>query len=260
MIPQPLGLRLDPARPIREQTREAARLGARGVVLDAVGDLAPARLSDTGRRELRHLLRSVGLSLVALGLPTRRPFDTNEQLDDRLNRAEAAFTLAFDLGTPLVLARAGGTPAEDRAAARATFLGAVTELGRRADHRGVRLALETGDDSGPDARSLLDGLAAQGLAASLEPTALLDNGHDPAATARALGPWLAHAYAGPRPAPASGSFQARRGSLGPESFDLEAYLGALEEVNYRGYLTVWPDPAREPGPQFTAVADRLAAF
>src|SRR5262245_137265 len=84
MIPCPLGLRLDPSQPIREQIREAARLGARGVVLDAVGDLAPNRLTETGRRELRHLLRSVELALAALHLPTRRPFDTIDQLDDRL--------------------------------------------------------------------------------------------------------------------------------------------------------------------------------
>src|SRR4051812_49178688 len=76
MIRTPLGLRLSPAQPIREQIREAARLGAKGVVIDAIGDLAPNRLSETGRRELRHLLRSVELRLIALSLPTRRAFDT----------------------------------------------------------------------------------------------------------------------------------------------------------------------------------------
>ena len=91
MIRSPLGLRLDPARSIREQVIEAARLGAKGVVLDAIGDLAPDRLSETGRREVRHLLRSVEAALVALSLPTRRPFDTLDQLDDRLRRAERAF-------------------------------------------------------------------------------------------------------------------------------------------------------------------------
>src|ERR1700675_1689108 len=115
MIPTPLGLRLDPSRPIREQVREAARLGARGVVLDATGDLAPDRLTETGRRELRHLLRSVELSLIALNLPTRRPFDTVDQLDDRLRRADRAFGLAFELGTTLLLARVGALPPESDA-------------------------------------------------------------------------------------------------------------------------------------------------
>src|SRR5205807_7709444 len=99
MIRTPLALRLDPDRPTRDQVRQAATLGAKGVVLDAIGDLSPDRLSETGRRELRHMLRSVELALVALHLPTRRPFDTIDQLDDRLRRAERAFGLAYELGT-----------------------------------------------------------------------------------------------------------------------------------------------------------------
>ena len=49
MIRSPLGLRInpDPARSVRDQLRQAARLGAKGVVLDATGDLAPDRLSET---------------------------------------------------------------------------------------------------------------------------------------------------------------------------------------------------------------------
>ena len=256
MLPTPLSLRLDPSRPIREQIREAARLGARGVVIDAVGDIAPSRLSETGRRELRHLLRSVELNLVALNLPTRRPFDSPDQLDDRLNRAETAFTLAYELGTNLVLARVGGLPAESAALPRETFVGAVRELGGRADHRGVRLAVETGPDSGDSLRALLDGLASPGLAASLDPAALLQHNHNPVAAAVSLGAWLAHAYA-TDPTSSSVVSLARRGGLPAGGLDWLEYLGALEEANYRGYLTIWPDPSREPGPQFTTIADSL---
>ena len=100
MIRHPLALRLDPDQPAREQVYEAARLGARGVVLDAAAELAPHRLSDTGRREIRHLLKSVELRLVALSLPTRRPFDTHDQLDERIRRADATFAIAYELGQP----------------------------------------------------------------------------------------------------------------------------------------------------------------
>ena len=104
---------------------------------------------------------------------TRRPFDTPDQLDDRLARAERAFVLAYELGTRLVLARVGGIPAESDVVARETFLCALRELGRRAAHRGVRLAVETGPDSGEAVRALLDGLAENPLAASIDPAALL---------------------------------------------------------------------------------------
>lgn len=259
MIRSPLGLRLNPSRPIRDQIREAARLGAKGVVLDAVGDLAPDRLSETGRRELRHLLRSVGLELVALHLPTRRPFDTIDQLDDRLRKAETAFSLAYELGTTLVLARVGGVPPEAEAGRRDVWKGAVADLGRRADHRGTRVAIETGTDPGQVLRPILDELGTIGLAASLDPGALLQHGHDPIAATRELGEWVAHAYA------SDASTQGRttrvadpfRQGFPPGALDWEEYLGALEEIGYRGFLTIWPDPTRDPGPQFTALASNL---
>ena len=191
MIRNPLGLRLDPDRPVRDQIYEAARLGARGVVVDAIGDLAPHRLSETGRREVRHILRTVELSLIAVSLPTRRPFDTTEQLDERLRRAEAAFAMAFELGTDVVLARVGPVPPEDAAARREVFTGAVRELGLRAEYRGVRLAIETGTEPGEKLRSFLESLAVPSLAASIDPSSLLQAGIDPVQTVRELaGGWL----------------------------------------------------------------------
>src|SRR4051812_41158135 len=168
MIRNPLGLRLDPDRPVRDQIFEAARLGAKGVVLDAIGDLAPQRLGETGRRELRHILRTVELSLIAVSLPTRRPFDTTDQLDERIRRADSAFVMAYDLGTTVVLARVGAIPPQEDAARRELFTNAVRELGRHADHRGVRLAIETGAEPGEPLRAFLETLNIPALAASID--------------------------------------------------------------------------------------------
>ncbi|SIO06398.1 Sugar phosphate isomerase/epimerase [Singulisphaera sp. GP187] len=259
MIRSPLGLRLNPGRPIREQIREAATLGAKGVVLDAVGDLAPERLSETGRRDLRQMLRSVELSLVAVGLPTRRPFDTTDQLEDRLRRAEGAFAMAFELGARLVLARMGELPPETDATRRETWIGALRELSRRADHRGIRFTVETGTEPGAALRPILDGLDTIGVAASIDPASLLVRGFDPMETTRALGPWVAHAYL--NDAASAGTnvtvFRSRGDGFPPNSLDWEEYLGGFEEINYRGFLTIWPDPAYEPGPKFLATAERL---
>lgn len=258
MIRNPLGLRLDPNRPIREQIQQAARLGAKGVVLEASGDLAPHRLGETGRRDLKHQLRSVEVALVALALPTRRAFDTADQLDDRIRRADAVFALAFELGTRLVLANVGPIPAEDDAPRRETFAGALASLGHRADHRGVRLGVETGNEPPATLRAFLDGLAHPGLAASIDPSNLLRSGVDPVAAATELHAWIAHAYAGD---PIGGSTTARnpRGvGFPPGALDWEEYVGALEEVAYHGFLTVWPEPPADPAKQFKAVADRVA--
>src|SRR5262249_10525562 len=176
MIRHPLGLRLDPDRPVRDQIYEAARLGAKGVVLDAIGDLAPQRLGETGRREVRHILRTVELSLIAVSLPTRRPFDTTDQLDDRIRPADSALAMAYELGTNLVLARVGAVPPQDDAARREVFTNAVRELGQRTDRRGVRLAIETGAEPGETLRSLLEALGLPTLGASIDPASLLQTG------------------------------------------------------------------------------------
>ena len=255
MIRHALGLRLDSSRPVRDQIHEAARMGARGVVLEAIGDLSPLRLCETGRRELRHLLRTMELSLVALSLPTRRSFDTTDQLDDRIRRADLAFALAYELGTNLVLSRVGQVPPEDDRERREAFTNAISSLGQRADHRGVRLALETGSEPGQRLKTFLDSLDMVSLAASVDPASLLRGGIDPVATSRELSTWVAHAYAGDATGSAGGAAPNPRGLGFPAgALDWEEYLGALEEIGYRGFLTVWPDPSEDPRVRFTTLA------
>lgn len=263
MIRSPIGLRInaDPDRSPRDDIRRAARLGAKGVVLEATGELNPERLSETGRREVRHLLRSVELGLIGIGLPTRRPFDSAEGLDDRLARADRAMAMAYDLGTRLALIRVGPVPPEDDPARREAFTTALSELARRADRRGVRLAIETGSEPGTALGGVLEKLDAPSLAASIDPGALLRMGHDPVSAARELGTWIAHAYA------SDGTTGVRPTAVHPRGFgypagalDWEEYLGALEEVDYRGYLTIWPEPGADEGTVFAAIKGRLDRF
>jgi sugar phosphate isomerase/epimerase len=258
MIRHPLGLRLDADQSVRDQIHEAARLGARGVVVEAIGDVAPHRLGDTGRREVRHILRTVEMSLIGLALPTRRPFDTTDQLDERLRRADAAFAMAYELGTKTVLTRAGAIPPAEDDSRLQIFTNTLLELGRRAEHHGVKLALETGADSGEKLKAFLDTLASPGLAASIDPGSILQAGIDPIATVRELASWVVHAYAKDATGSRGVSAINPRGfGFPPGALDWEEYLGALEEIGYRAFLTVWPVPGRPAADQFTAVVERL---
>jgi sugar phosphate isomerase/epimerase len=242
---------------LREQIRQAAQLGAKGVVLDAIGELAPHRLSSTGRRELRHLLRTVELSLVAISLPTRRSFDTTDQLEERLRRADAAFAMAYELGTNLVLLRAGAVPAEEDKERSEIVKLAITSLGQRADHRGVRLALETGSEPGSRLRGFLDSLSLASLAASIDSSSLLRGGIDPLASVLELNTWVAHAYASDAAGSPSSPFQPRGTGTALGALDWAAYLGALEEIGYNGFVTVWPDATRDTTSQWNAIVSRL---
>ena len=193
-----------------------------------------------------------------MALPTRRPFDTTDQLDERMRRADSAFAMAYELGTKLVLVRAGVVPPQEDEARLEIFTNTLRELGRRAEHHGVKLALETGADPGEKLKAFLDALASPGLAASIDPGSILQAGIDPIKTVRELATWVVHAYA--NDATGSPRIQAvnpRGFGFPPVRFDWEEYLGSLEEVGYRGFLTVWPMPGRPAAAQFQAVYDRL---
>ena len=261
MIRSPLSLRLDPSQPIRDQLRLAAEAGARGIVVEATEELAPGRLSETGRRELRHLFRSSEITLAAVHLPTRRGFDTFDQIEDRLARADRVFELVYDLGARLVLVRSGAIPAVEDEPGRAAFQTTVDELASRADHRGLQLALETGTEPGNVLRDFLAERDLPNLAASIDPAYLLRNGFDPVNAVRDLGQWVAHVYlhqAVGRSVPVA--IAPRRNSRAAASLDWENYLGALEEVNYRGTMTIWPESVDRLFAQFRTIAESLRAI
>ena len=144
-------------------------------------------LSETGRREIRHLLKSVELALVALSLPTRRPFDTPDQLDDRIRRADGAFAMAYELGTKVVLVRAGAVPPEDEPARREAFTTALRDLGSAG--RAPRRAAGARDRFGAGRAApgiALETMDLPALAASIDPAARLQTGVDPIASVREL--------------------------------------------------------------------------
>jgi sugar phosphate isomerase/epimerase len=221
--------------PLRRGLEQAERLGAVGVQVDAVGDLSPRALSETGRREFLHLLSSHNVQLAALGCPLRHGLDTALGQEARIEHVKRVLTLSYDLGARLVEVQAGRIP-EDSARA-----GLVTEalltLGRHGDRTGTTLALESGLESGTELRAFLDRLDTGGLGVALDPANLLTNGFDPYETARALQGRIAHAHA--RDARrASASRTATEVPVGHGDIDWMNHLSILEEIEYHGWLSV----------------------
>src|SRR5262245_20800532 len=94
-----LGVRLESlGAPFRAALAAASKLAVGGVQCDATGDLHPDRLSETGRREVAHLLRSYSLQFTALHCPLRHSLDHSQNLDARLAHLQKAMTLSCDLG------------------------------------------------------------------------------------------------------------------------------------------------------------------
>ena len=83
-----------------------------------------------------------------------------------------------------------------------------------------------------------------GLAASIDPAAGLQAGVDPVASVRELAAWVVHAYATDAVRASGSAAPNPRGhGFPPGALDWEEYLGALEEIGYRGFLTIWPAPS-----------------
>jgi sugar phosphate isomerase/epimerase len=233
-----LGVRLESlGKPIRQGLLEAQRLGLEGVQVDAVGDLAPDRLSDTGRREFRHLLRSHGLELSALGCPLRHGLDEPANLEPRIDRVRQVMSLSFDLGPRRVIVEAGRIP-DDPANARAmTLTESLLALGQYGDRTGTVLVLETGLESGEAVAKFLDRLDTGGLGVNYDPANMLVNGFDPVANLAPLKDRIVHTHAK----------DARRGGvsragqevpLGHGDIDWMEYLGTLSALEYRGWVVI----------------------
>jgi L-ribulose-5-phosphate 3-epimerase len=230
--------------PFREGLQAIERLGVTGVQVNAVGDLAPRTLSQTGRREVRHLLRPHNLELIALGCPLRHGLDVPEGREVRIEHVQEVLSLSCDLGPRIVLIEAGPI-SEDPNSPRARLMTeALQAVGRHGERTGAVLALRTGLESGQILRQFLDRLDSGGLGVNVDPASLLINGLDPYESTRALSGRVAYAQAKDA-RQASTSRGSQPVPLGYGNVDWMNYLSVLEEIGYRGWLTIEQDMGDE---------------
>jgi L-ribulose-5-phosphate 3-epimerase len=233
-----LGIRLESlGLPLRKALSEASRMGVAGVQIDAVGDLHPNALSQTGRREFRNLLRSFGVELTALGCPLRRGLGVAEDQEPRLDHVRKVMSLSYDLGPRVVIIEAGQVPGEKDVERGRLMHDALSNLAAHGDRSGTTLALEAGLESGEILAEYLRSFDSGSLAANLDPANLLMNGFDPFQSARALAGKVAHSHARDCRR-ASTSRAAQEVPLGHGDIDWISYLETLEEIEYRGWLVV----------------------
>src|SRR5260370_35175148 len=140
-----IGIRLESlGLPVRRGLEEIGKLGVTGVQVDAVGDLSPTSLSQTGRKEFRHLLQAHNLELTALGCPLRKGLDVAENQEARIDHIKNVLDLSFDLGPRIAIIQAGHIPADAEAPSARLLTEALHALGHHGDPAGSVLALETG--------------------------------------------------------------------------------------------------------------------
>lgn len=263
--------------PLRRALAETSKMGVPGIQVDAVGDLSPENLSQTGRREFRHLLRSHNLEVTAVGCPLRHGLDVEQGLQPRLEHVRNVLRLSSDLGPRIAIIQAGKVPdpAETKPAPvekspgglilgtteslpfalsggidlSATVEGirerkkgqvmteVLRDLGAFGDHTGTMLALETGLEPGSTLSAYLASFDSGALKVNFDPANLLLNGFNPLESLRTLNRFVIHGHA--HDARSSGASRvAQEVPLGYGDIDWMMLAAVLEEIEYRGYLTV----------------------
>ncbi len=228
-----LSVRLSPGWDFRASVQSLAENGLGGVILEAIGPLAPRELSQTGRREIRALLRSAGLKPVSIALPMRRSITEKQDWDQRIARLAEAMNLAYELGNTMVSLAPGPAPLEN--ASDSLFTLHLRQLADLAAHVGVTIVIEPGIEPALPHLELLKTLAHPSLAFAIDPGRLLlsgqnlekiaTEGHDLARILYATDP----------------EFMGL-GNLGRgKTVNWEGVGEIVEEMGYRSSWTIWPD-------------------
>lgn len=225
---------------VRQALIATARMGARGVQVSAIGDLAPDKLTETGRRDFRNLLRSFDLELAALYVPIRRGLDVADDLQPRIERVRKAMQLAFDFGARRVVAPCPKMP-DDETTPRAHLMresfSAIATFG---DRVGCTAALEIGLDAAEKVKAYLATFDTGGLKVTFDPANFLLHGHDPLASLTKLAGLVEHVHA--RDARSAGLNRGlQEVPVGAGDVDWMALTATLQILEFDGFVCVKRD-------------------
>ena len=212
-------LALDPLREGREGREARWELDATRGALDAAGVRVLSGMMGTRGEDY-----STPATIRATG-----GFVSDARWRENLEAARANARIAGALGLDLVTLHAGFVPEDARDPLRATLVARLAEVADAFAERGVRLGLETGQES---ARVLLEVLAEVGRAnvgVNFDPANLVLYGTgEPIAALRALRPHVLQAHVKDARAPAQPGRWGTEVPVGEGEVDWAAFLAEVE--------------------------------
>ncbi len=265
----PIGVIIDSFRTdTRTAIRQAAELGAQGIQMYSTkGENSPENLTPAKRRELLDVVKSHGLKFSALCGDLGMGFFHRDKNPELIEKSKRILELAKELETDVVTTHIGVVPEDPSHERYGIMQEACFELANYADSLDAHFAIETGPETSAVLKNFLDGLHSRGVAVNLDPANLvMVTGDDPVAAVHNLKDYIVHTHAKdgvmlqrtnpeyiyrvtPKPEDLHGISFFREMPLGEGSVDFSAYLAALDEIGYRGFLTiereVGDDPARD---------------
>ncbi|MBR6708512.1 MAG: sugar phosphate isomerase/epimerase [Clostridia bacterium] len=267
MFSFPIGVMVDSFRcEMHDAIRRSAEIGAQGLQMYATrGAYSPEQLTPAARRELLDFVKSNGLVFSALCGDLGKGFTNPELNPGLIETSKRILDLAKELETDVVTTHIGVVPDDPTCERYAIMQEACAELAAYADSVGAHFAIETGPEPAAVLRNFLDSLGSRGVAVNLDPANfVMVTGDDPVQAVYTLRDYIVHThakdgvklrdcnvealYAGIEDEIKEGKAFAEL-PLGKGGVDFDRYLAALEEIGYRGFLTieceVGDDPAKD---------------
>lgn len=257
-------------QPIPVALKKAREVGASGIQVYATyGEMAPENLNAQKKAEFLDMLRSEGLVISALCGDLGRGFADPEQNPELIDRSKRILDLAKELGTNIVTTHIGvvpGDPSEDR---YKIMQEACFQLAQYADSLDAHFAIETGPEKASILRPFLDSLHSTGVAVNLDPANLVMVSCDDAVAAvHTLKDYIVHThakdgrhYASVDDVPVKPCQVAKRPwlelPLGEGDVPFPAYLKALDEIGYHGFLTIEREVGDTPEKDIRTAVDFL---
>ena len=126
---------------------------------------------------------------------------------------------------------------------RETMIKNLKYLGDFAAEHGVVLATETGLESGPTLRDILEEADTKGIGVNLDPANLVMNGFDHLAAVRELFPFIVHTHAKDG---VNENGKGREVLIGEGGVNFPVYVGLLRELGYNGAYTIEREAGDDP--------------
>lgn len=253
----PIGIIIDSFRTdIPTAVKKAAECGAQGIqVYSTRGEMAPENLTSEKRKEFLKLVKDNGLTVSALcGDLGGGGFIHKDLNKERVEKSKRIIDLAKDLETDVVTTHIGVVPSDPNHDRYKIMQEACFELAEYADSINAHFAVETGPETSTVLKGFLDSLNSTGVGVNLDPANLvMVTGDDPVGAVHNLKKYIVHTHAkdgkqlffrdpeivyGIKKDVIVTDDSFIEVPLGEGSVDFPKYLAALEEIGYKGFLTI----------------------
>lgn len=257
----PIGAMLESFRlPVDEALDRAASIGAAGIqVYTTKGERAPENMNNAARREFLDKVKSRGLVISALCGDLGKGFTDPVLNPSLIEKSKRILDLAVDLQTNIVTTHIGRVPEDKNCDTYKIMQEACHELAEYADSLSAHFAIETGPEPAARLREFLDTLGSTGVAVNYDPANLtMCVADDAVKGVYELKKYIVHTHAkdglkGTEP-------PYKEVPLGKGDVDWNNYLAALEDVGYRGFLTIERECGDDPAADIKLAADFLKSF